>query len=137
MRNVLLDTGPLVALLNRSERSHERCAEFLKGFDGLLVTTEPVLTEAMYLLQAAKGGQAACLSFILAGGATLVPASLKSLERCLELIEKYSDVPMDFADASLVVLAEDLGIKDVFTLDNRGFSTYRLPGKGKFVIHPG
>ena len=65
MRNVLLDTGPLVALLDRSERSHQRCIDFLRTLEGRLVTTEPVLTEALYLLQAARGGPAAGLRFVL------------------------------------------------------------------------
>lgn len=73
MRNVLLDTGALVALLDKSEQNHESCLKFLKEFRGQLVTTEPVLTEAVYLLGPLVKAQKACIDFILRGGATLVP----------------------------------------------------------------
>ncbi len=102
MRNMLLDTGPLVAILDRSERNHVRCVEFLKSYRGRFITTEPVLTESMYLLNHSISAQRACIDFILKGGATLFPLSTKTLTRCIELIEQYSDLPMDFADATLV-----------------------------------
>lgn len=136
MRNVLLDTGPFVALLDRSEVRHQACVDFLQTLKGRLITTEAVLTEAMYLLQGVRGGQSACLDFIVRGGAALAPASLKSLQRCRVLIKKYADCPMDFADAGLVVLAEELETADVFTLDRRGFETFRFAGKQKFNIFP-
>jgi predicted nucleic acid-binding protein len=136
MRNLLLDTGPLVALLDRSERQHETCVSFLKDFQGRLITTEPVLTEAVYLLGPSLKGQKACIEFILKGGASLVPQSVGSLKRGLRLMEKYGDIPMDFADATLVVLAEEAGISDVFTLDRKGFSAYRIRGRKRFTIWP-
>jgi len=136
MRNVLLDTGPLVALLDRSERNHERCVGFLESFAGRLVTTEAVLTEAIYLLRNVPSGPSACLRFVAQGGATVVPASMRAFERCIALMEKYSDVPMDFADAGLVALAEELGAPEVFTLDLRGFGAYRLADKRGFTIWP-
>jgi len=136
MRNVLLDTGPLVAMLDRSERHHERCVGFLEGFAGRLITTEAVLTEATYLLRKVPAGSSTCLRFVLQGGATVVPTSMPMLERCSALMEKYADMPMDFADAGLVALAEELGTAEVFTLDRRGFSAYRLPGKKPFTIWP-
>jgi predicted nucleic acid-binding protein len=136
MRNVLLDTGPLVAMLDRSEDDHERCVAFLEGFSGRLLTTEAVLTEAVYLLRDAPGGPSACLRFVLDGGATVVPASVSNLARCKDLMEKYSDMPMDFADAGLVALAEEVGTAEVFTLDRRGFAVYQLGRTGTFVVWP-
>lgn len=136
MRNVLLDTGPLVALLDRSEKHHSQCVDFLKQFEGKLFTTEPVLTEAVYLLGPSLRGQKACIEFILKGGASLVPQSVESLKRALHLMEKYEDIPMDFADATLLVLAEEAGISDVFTLDKKGFSAYRIRGRKRFTIWP-
>jgi uncharacterized protein len=62
----------------------------------------------------------------LQGGAVLVPQSMESLSRAVSLIEKYKDVPMDFADAALVVLAEKMGIDEIFSLDLRGFGSYRI-----------
>ena len=136
MRKLLLDTGPFVALLDRSEISHRRCIDFFTEFKGRLFTTEPVLTETLYLLNATVKAQKSCLEFILQGGASLVPQSMESLSRAVTLMEKYKDIPMDFADATLVVLAEEMQIDEIFTLDLRGFGAYRI-GSGKaFKIWP-
>ena len=136
MPNILLDTGPFVALLDSTEKSHERCVMFYKEFRGQLFTTEPVLTEVLYLLGPSIKAQKAGIEFILRGGAILVPQSQESLKRGLELMEKYKDIPMDFADATLVALAEEMGIIEVFTLDVRGFRTYRMHGKKVFRLWP-
>ena len=136
MLRVLLDTGAFVALLDRSERNHKQCVEFFKDFEGQLLTTEPVLTETIYLLGPSAKAQKVSIEFILKGGAVLVPQSLESLSRVMVLMEKYSDIPMDFADATLVVLAEETGIREVFTLDRRGFSVYRIHGRKHFKIWP-
>lgn len=136
MRSLLLDTGAFVALLDKSERNHSRCAEFFRNFQGSLFTTEPVLTETVYLLGPSIKAQRICIDFIMHGGATLVPQSSESLERCIVLMEKYHDVPMDFADATLVALAEEADIEEVFTLDKRGFHTYRIGGRKKFQVWP-
>jgi len=136
VRSVLLDTGAFVALLDRSEKNHERCATFFKEFKGQLFTTEPVLTETIYLLSPSIKAQKTCVEFVLKGGATLVPQSIESLSRAIILMGKYQDIPMDFADATLVTLAEELGIDEVFTLDIRGFSAYRIRGKKAFKVWP-
>lgn len=136
MDSILLDTGALVALLDRSEKSHGRCAEFFRSFVGHVYTTEPVLTETIYLLGPSAEAQCACIEFILRGGATLVPQSAASLKRAATLMSKYHDVPMDFADATLVVLAEETGIGEILTLDERGFGIYRIRGKRAFTIRP-
>jgi len=136
MRNILLDTGPFVALLDSSERNHRLCVSFFKAFKGQVLTTEPVLTEVLYLLGPSVKAQRLGIEFILKGGALLVPQSLESLRRGLELMEKYKDTPMDFADATLVVLAEEMGVSEIFTLDVRGFGTYRIFGKKAFKIFP-
>jgi hypothetical protein len=137
VRSALLDTGFLVALLDRSERNHERCVEELKAYSGELLTTEPVLTESLYLLGPSTKAQKACIEFLLRGGAVLVPQSAASLSRAAALMEKYQDVPMDFADATLVVLAEETGADEVFTLDRKGFAAYRIHGRKGFTVRPG
>ncbi len=133
---MLLDTGAWVALLDRSERNHLSCVAVLRDLPGELLTTEAVLTEAIYLLGPAVRPQKACIEFLLRGGATLAPQSAESLARAAALMEKYQDVPMDFADATLVVLAEETGTDEVFTLDRRGFSAYRILGRKRFVLRP-
>ncbi len=136
MADILLDTGPFVALLDRSERSHKQCVDFFSAFRGSVYTTEPVLTETLYLLGPGVKAQRVCIDFILKGGAILVPQSTTSLDRASALMEKYHDVPMDFADATLVVLGEETGINEIFTLDVRGFQTYRIHGRKSFILYP-
>jgi predicted nucleic acid-binding protein len=133
---MLFDTGVFVALLDKSEKNHERCVAFFREFKGKLFTTEPVLTEALYLLGPSIKAQLSCVAFILKGGATLIPQSMESLSRASALMERYEDIPMDFADATLVSLAEEMDVVEILTLDRRGFSTYRIRGKKAFKIWP-
>lgn len=132
----LLDTGPLVALLSRSDSAHARCREALEAFHGHLITTEPVLTEAMHLVRRQPGAQDVCLDFFLEGGAVLVAMTTERLASCRALVGRYGDVPMDFADATLVALADELNVGNVFTLDRRGFATYRWRRTRRFAILP-
>jgi len=134
--SLLLDTGPWVALVDRSEQAHEECRRFLEGFHGRLLSTEAVLTEALYLLSEVRGASSACLSFVLRGAVTLVPASNESLKRCDYLIGRYADIPMDYADATLVALAEGAGTGSILTLDRRGFGAYRWSRNRAFELLP-
>lgn len=136
MREMLLDTVPLVAFLDRSERNHQRCVDFFKSYKGRLLTTEPVLTEAVYLLGPDFKNQKPAIDFILLGGAELLPLSPELLKRSCQLMSKYADVPMDFADATLVALAEERGITDIVTLDRKDFSVYRTSSRKAFMVFP-
>ena len=133
---LIIDTGAFVALIDRSERQHDACVEVLEKWTGAIVTTEAVLTETLYLVGPKWRAQEVCLEFILRGAFLLVPLSPASIKRITDLTRKYQDVPMDFADATLVALAEELRTKQVFTLDRRGFSVFRLRGKQAFEIFP-
>lgn len=133
---LLLDTGALVSLLDRSQRHHLPFKEHFSGWRGPVVSTEAVLTEATHLLSGTPNGRSLCLEFFLAGGAALVPSSLDTLRRCRALMEKYSDLPMDYADATLVVLAEELGTDLIFTTDRRDFQVYRFGGGRAFQVLP-
>ena len=133
---LLLDTGALVSLLDRSQTTHPDVAGFFEDWDGEVVSTEAVLTEATHLLGRVAGGLEACLDFFLKGGAVLVPPSVASLTRAKELLIQYADLPMDYADATLVVVAEELGISQILTTDRRDFSIYRIHGRASFEIVP-
>lgn len=133
---LLLDTGAFVALVDRSERRHADCVAVLEGWSGAIVTTEAVLTETLYLVGPQWEAQNVCLQFVLRGAFLLVPSSRESLERVAVLMKKYRDVPMDYADATLVALGEELGTDRVFTLDRRGFSAYRLGQRRGFQLVP-
>ena len=133
---LLLDTGALVSLLDRSQTHHPACRRAFEKWSGAVVSTEAVLTEAVHLLARVAGGPAACVDFFLTGGAILVPSTPASLKRVRVLLDKYADLPMDFADATLVALAEELGSSLVFTTDRTDFSVYRLKGRRPFRILP-
>jgi uncharacterized protein len=128
----------LVALIDAGERDHERCKQALKYLVAPLVTTWPVLTEAMYLLGDAGGWQAQRALWGMVERDALELAELRAPEiaRVRALMEKYRDAPMDIADATLVALAEGRGIKRVFTLDS-DFGVYRLRGREGFELIPG
>jgi len=133
---LLLDTGAFVALVDRSEKRHADCVAVLEGWSGRIITTEAVLTETLYLVGPRWPAQKICLEFLLRGAFLLVPSSPASLKRVSILMEKYHSVPMDYADATLVALGEELGTDRVFTLDHRGFSAYRLNQRKPFRLFP-
>ena len=135
-RELLLDTGALVSLLDRSQARHRDFVNFFEAWEAKAVSTEAVLTEATHLLNRAPGGAVACLEFFLRGGGLLVPTSPPALARCRDLMEKYSDLPIDFADATLVVLAEDLGTNLILTTDRRDFGVYRVADGRSFEVVP-
>ncbi len=130
----LLDTGPWVALIDRSEDRHAECVSWLKNFSGRLFSTEAVLTEVLYLLNFSIDGQCAALDFVMKSVVEIVPSNVESLKRVKRLMRKYADLPMDFADATLVCLAIDSGIRNIVTFDKTDFSIYGLPGKKRFKL---
>jgi predicted nucleic acid-binding protein len=134
--DLLLDTGAWVALLDRREREHHRCVQQLQEFSGRLISTEAILTETLWLMSGLHDGPRRCAEFVGRGAVALVPISPAALSRAVDLMEQYRNVPMDFADATLVVLGEELNLNSVFTLDHRGFSVYRLRGRRAFQIVP-
>ena len=133
---IIMDTGPWVALIDRSEERHKECVEWLKDFKGNILSSEAVLTEVLHLLNFSPRGQSAAIDFVLDGAIMLVPASLESLKRAKRLMEKYKDIPMDYADATLISIAEDLSITHVVTFDLKDFGIYRLSSKQPFVVLP-
>lgn len=133
---VLLDTGPWVALIDKSETMHKKCFKWLQDFSGELYTTEAVLTEVLLLLNFSPAAQLSALDFVIKGAVNLVPSTKYSLTRVRKLMDKYSDLPMDFADATLVTLAEETQLLNICTLDKKDFTFYRLSKNRSFVIHP-
>ena len=126
-----MDTGPLIAYLNRRDPAHAAVAARLDDFSGQLVTTGAVVTEVMYFLTGVPGGPVAFAELLVASGTRIAESSDPTLVlAAADLMARYSDTPMDFADATLVQLADGLGVIDILTLDRRGFSTYRT-AKGK------
>jgi predicted nucleic acid-binding protein len=132
----ILDTGPWVALIDRSESRHAECVQWLKNFSGRLYSTEAVLTEVLYLLNFSIIAQCAALDFVLESVVEIVPASTKSLKKTRSLMKKYADLPMDFADATIVCLATDTSMQNIVTFDKKDFAIYKLSKKKSFTIMP-
>ena len=124
LKDVIVDTGPLVALLDKREPMHTPVVQKLAEISLPMLTCEAVISEALFLLQRASRGQEGLLS-LLRGGQLEVRFDLSSeLEPVLDLIERYQSVPASLADAELVRLAELYPNSSVFTLDS-DFQIYR------------
>lgn len=121
----LLDTGPWVALMDRSESLHAQTVTWFQAYRGSLYSTEAVLTEVLYLLNFSCNAQASAMDFILKSIVSLVPANTESIKITKRLMLKYADLPMDYADATLVALAMETGINQIATFDTTDFSIYR------------
>lgn len=133
---VLVDAGPLIALIHADDQHHQRCVATLRGLAEPLATVWPVLTEAMYLLNFSWKAQEALWEMIERGVVVLLQLEGEEMSRMRELMKKYRDLPMDLADAALVAVAEKEKIRRIFTLDRRDFEVYRPARLGRFILLP-
>ena len=120
---VLVDAGPLIALFDATDKMHQGVGNFVSAFKGRMYSTWPVVTEVCHFLNVRE--QRAFLAWLRRGGAQVTDIEFSALDTFDTLLQKYSDQPMDLADASLVWLADKLGISDIITLDKADFSIYR------------
>jgi hypothetical protein len=132
----LVDTGAVVALVNRADRYHGTAVEWFRNFRGELLTTDAVVTETAYVLAASRAHQRAALTwFERARAASLLRVEpIADYAALSQIIDRYATLPCDFADATLIALAERSGVAAIATLDQRGFSVYRLRGRKRFRI---
>ena len=128
MKSILIDAGPIIALFNRKDKYHKKIIDFLKRYKGKLVTTWPVVTEVTHMLDFNVDAQIAFLEWIRRGGVEVYEIKVEGIERIIEITNKYRDVPMDFADASLIIASEGLGIGEIITIDN-DYYIYRTINK--------
>lgn len=136
---LILDAGPLVATLNDKDQHHERCRDLLQWRQDPLVVPAPVLTEVCYLLEEREadfGASAQFLEVLASGAFELMPTVPTDLVRMAELVRTYADLPLGAADASVIAVAERLGVREVATLDRRHFSVVRPRHAGWFTIVP-
>jgi predicted nucleic acid-binding protein len=133
---MLIDTGPLVSLIHADDQNHNQCTKALRFLQGPFVTVWPVLTEAAYLLNFSWKAQDALWEMLEREFFTLLPLDESDIPRIRELMSKYRDLPMDFADAALVRVAEREKVRNIFTLDRRDFEIYRPARMGRFSIVP-
>jgi len=130
LNTILIDTGPLTALFDKDDKYHSKIVEFIKGRRFRFITTTAVLTEVTHLLDFSVDAQINFFQWILNNGVVIEEINISDISRIIELTKKYSDQPMDFADATLVIVAERTGIKKIISIDS-DFEIDRLPGKVK------
>lgn len=136
LHGLLVDAGPLIAILNRRDRHHDRCLSVLRRTDAPLLSTWMAVSEAMYLLDFSSAAQDALLDMIERGALQVLEIAPTDLPDIKNLMKKYRDQPMEFADASLVQVANRHGLDEIFTLDRRDFGAYRLKRSRHFKILP-
>ena len=126
---VLIDSGPLIALFDRSDRYHEPIKAFLRLFRGQLVTTWPVLTEVSHLLDFHLQVQIDFLRWVERGGVQVYTVKTRDLSTIIDQMERYTNVPMDLADATLMYVAHTENIQEIVSIDS-DFDIYRTLKKG-------
>ncbi len=131
MKKILIDSGPLIALFDTSDKYHHKVMEFIKTNKYPLITTLASITETLHLLDFNRNAQIDFIEWIYRGGVELAGIQTSDFGRIRELTYKYQDLPMDFADSCLVYLAEKLNINTIATID-RDFSIYRIQGRKQF-----
>jgi len=133
---ILVDTGPLVALIHQDDNEHRLCKDTFLTFSEPLGTVWPVLTEALYLLNFSWEAQNALWEMIQPGAVEILLLGTDDVARMRDLMRKYRDLPMDLADAALVRVAERERLRRIFTLDRRDFQIYRPSRIGRFAVLP-
>ena len=124
MKNIIVDSGPLIALFDRDDKYHNKVVNFLKTYDGNLLTTWAVITEVSHMLAFNLKVQISFLKWIELGGVKLIDLDQKDLRKLIKYMEKYLDIPMDLADGSLMIVAENHHIKEILSIDS-DYDIYR------------
>lgn len=122
--------------MDPGERHHSACVKAAASLTGRPLTVWPAVTEAIHMLTYSPEGQSRLLSWFDDGRLGFIPLDERDIPRIRELMEKYRDLPMDFADAAIVAAAEREGLDTVFTLDRRDFSLYRPKHTRSFRLLP-
>jgi predicted nucleic acid-binding protein len=136
VRRVLIDTGPLVAILSPEERRHELCSSVLKSLANPPITCWPVITEATWLLRGFPFAIKGLLSSINAGIIEILQVNSMEANQIAMIMDRFASLRPQFADAMLVYLAHRESIDTIFTLDRRDFSVYRTARKKPFRLLP-
>ena len=133
---ILIDAGPLVALVDADDQHHAKCVSILKQLREPLATVWPPVVEAMYLLSDLPLAQEALWEMLERGAVLLLPLDSNDIPRIRELMRNYVNRKMDFADAALLRAAERENTRKIFTVDRRDFSVYRLHNRIRPTLLP-
>jgi predicted nucleic acid-binding protein len=134
--NALIDTGAILALLDRTDRWHRICVDAFEQLRLPLVTSEAVLTELFHLVGDSRHEMEAAWRLVRSGAIVLAAIEDSELPQIQALMSRYADRPMDFADATLVYLAKREALSTIFTVDHADFDTYRIEGRRRFRVLP-
>jgi uncharacterized protein len=134
--NAVIDTGAILALLDRNDRWHEPCKNALRQMRLPLLTSQAVLTELFHLVGDSRAEMDSAWKFIRSGALILGTIEDVELPQLRTLMSRYWDRPMDFADATLVHLSNRESLNVILTVDQDDFATYRLDGKRRFRVLP-
>ena len=133
----MIDTGALLALLDKTDDWHGPCVDAFARARLPLGTTGAVLAELFHLLGGSLREVRAGWNLIRSGAIEVLPLAHEDLPALERLMLKYHDCPMDFADATLVHTAEKIGLTQILTIDHDDFETYRIGSRKRFAIAPG
>jgi hypothetical protein len=136
MKRILVDTGPLVAILSRDDECHNACVDALLDMPGPLLSCWPVITEAAWLLRKAPRAVQQLLRSVDGRFLELLPLGGAEADGIAAVMKRYEDIHLQLADAVLVYLANREQIETIFTLDQRDFSIYRFGRRRSFRIVP-
>jgi hypothetical protein len=132
--SALIDTGAILAILNRTDGWHKACVEAIDRLRLPVLTSEAVLTELFHLAGSRQAENV--WGYLRSGTVTLASIADDELPAIRSLMTQYADRPMDFADATLVYLANREGLSTILTIEHDDFETYRLAGRKRFRILP-
>ena len=135
--SALIDTGAILAILDRKDHWHQKCTDAFRQMRLPLLTSQAVLTELFHLTGDDHNEMEAAWKFLRSGAVVIGSIDNSEMPALHNLMAKYWDRPMDFADATLVCLAKRESLSTILTVDNSDFSTYRIEGKRKFRVLPG
>ncbi|GIH67591.1 type II toxin-antitoxin system VapC family toxin [Microbispora siamensis] len=134
---IVIDSGPLVAAVNVRDRHHQACARLLRTHPGPLLVPTTVVTEVCQLVEKRQGSKAeAAFLCSFGAGLTLVDLTERDLQRMSDLVETYASLPLGAVDASVIAIAERLGVTEVATLDRRHFTVVRPQHTGALILLP-
>jgi predicted nucleic acid-binding protein len=127
---ILIDAGPLIALFDVNDNHHKKVRNFIKDNQYRFISTLAVLTEVSHMLDFSVKAQRDFYEWVMHKGVVISEINQHDFPRIVELTGKYADLPMDFADATLIVAAEKTGIREIISLD-KDFDIYRILSKEK------
>ena len=133
--DALIDTGAILALLDRSDRWHGVCVEVFRQLRLPLLTSEAVLTELFHLVGDSRAKMEAAWRFVESGAVALAAIESSELPQIHALMSRYWRL-MDYADATLVHLAKRESLSTILTVDHADFDTYRIQGRRRFRVLP-